>query len=352
MTGTRRTSSIADTQFMSLLKSSSLKKPRKSIKPENDTKVDGIDMDTDLIQEEKEQPKKIENPIVEKPVKKVGKKVAAKKPENDTKVNENDIIQVEKEQPKQVEKPVKKASKKVAAKKPENDTKVDDIGMDTNIIQEVKKVDKKIPAKKASTKKAKTPIVIESETAEKEQSEEPDVVITEKPVETVPEDEDSVIITKDSPAPTPKPSKEEDVPKAKEEKIAPNTTTTTTKQTPTVNKMKRTIQEIDPTRGKPVSGRVWKTPSSKLNSAIKSKGFKQSFENKQKQRVDMKRMKEKEREIKEKTKLDKTNMHNAIRENKRIKEENLKKSEVVQVINNTNKLKKLSKKDWKLYRKN
>ncbi|KAM9986935.1 hypothetical protein ACTFIY_011361 [Dictyostelium cf. discoideum] len=274
MTGTRRTSNIEDTQFMTLLKSTKIRKPRKSIKPDTETnKEDNIEMDTDVIQ--------VEQPI---------------------------------------EKPVKKVSKKVSAKKPAANKKSIDQPKTTENVNEIEQVEEKEV-----------------------------VVITEKqPIETIVEDE--VIITKDLPAPTPKPSKEEDVPKAKEEQN--NDTTTTTTTTPTVNKMKRTIKEIDPSRGKPVSGRVWKTPSSKLNSAIKSKGFKQSFENKQKQRMDLKRMKEKEREIKEKTKLDKTLMHNAIRENKRIKEENLKKSEVVQVINNTQKLKKLSKKDWKLYRKN
>ncbi|KAM9961115.1 hypothetical protein ACTFIW_010291 [Dictyostelium discoideum] len=282
MTGTRRTSNIEDTQFMTLLKSTKIRKPRKSIKPDTDTNQDdNIEMDTDVIQ--------VEQPI---------------------------------------EKPVKKVSKKVSAKKP--------------------------AATKKSTETTPTPTpsapIDQPKTTENEQQAE-EVVITEKqPIENIVDDE--VIITKDLPAPTPKPSKEEDVPKAKEEQNNDTTTTTTTTNTPTVNKMKRTIKEIDPSRGKPVSGRVWKTPSSKLNSAIKSKGFKQSFENKQKQRVDLKRMKDKEREIKEKTKLDKTLMHNAIRENKRIKEENLKKSEVVQVINNTQKLKKLSKKDWKLYRKN
>ncbi|EGC31778.1 hypothetical protein DICPUDRAFT_89506 [Dictyostelium purpureum] len=140
----------------------------------------------------------------------------------------------------------------------------------------------------------------------------------------------------------------------KEENNTVNNNNNDDDNTKKVSNVKRGVCQIQgPTRGKPVSGRVWKTPSTKFNSAIKvNKGLQTTFEQKQKQREDLKRMKEKQNEIREKTKQDKIDMHNSIRENKKIKEENIKKSEQVQVINNTLKLKKLSKKDWKLYRKN
>ncbi|KAF2075633.1 hypothetical protein CYY_003056 [Polysphondylium violaceum] len=121
--------------------------------------------------------------------------------------------------------------------------------------------------------------------------------------------------------------------------------------TQTANASASFRRAIPLSQGKPVSGRVWKQPSQKFHKMINVKSLKTTFEVKEQARMERKRIKDKENEIKQASRQAKTNMYNEMKENKKIKEANTKKSEVVQVIKNTAKIKKMNKKQLKLIRK-
>ncbi|VVC34122.1 Cgr1-like [Cinara cedri] len=97
-------------------------------------------------------------------------------------------------------------------------------------------------------------------------------------------------------------------------------------------------------RGMPKCGRFWKTPKTKFSSINKTKGLKLSFENKQKLREDIKKTRELSRTL-----INERNAANEARkerrrENIKRRAENQKKSEVVQVIKNPAKIKRMRKK--------
>ncbi|XP_056634545.1 coiled-coil domain-containing protein 86 isoform X1 [Diorhabda sublineata] len=97
-------------------------------------------------------------------------------------------------------------------------------------------------------------------------------------------------------------------------------------------------------RGKPKSGRIWKSERKKFSSVIKTRGIKSSFEKKQELRQKLKQIKELSNAIKAEKEEEKEKKKERRRANLKRQEENRLKSEVVQVITNTKKLKKAKKK--------
>lgn len=97
-------------------------------------------------------------------------------------------------------------------------------------------------------------------------------------------------------------------------------------------------------RGKPQSGKFWKSNKKKFSSIIKTKGIRSSFEKKETLRNDLKRIKQASKAIVEAKKEEKEQKKQRRRDNLKRQEENRKKSEVVQVITNTSKIKRMKKK--------
>ncbi|KAG5885361.1 hypothetical protein JTB14_035165 [Gonioctena quinquepunctata] len=97
-------------------------------------------------------------------------------------------------------------------------------------------------------------------------------------------------------------------------------------------------------KGKPKSGRVWKTERKKFSSVIKTRGIRNSFEKKELLRQKLKHVKELSNSIKAAKEEEKEKKKERRRENLKRQEENRKKSEIVQVITNTKKLKNIKKK--------
>ncbi|XP_072390332.1 coiled-coil domain-containing protein 86 [Diabrotica undecimpunctata] len=97
-------------------------------------------------------------------------------------------------------------------------------------------------------------------------------------------------------------------------------------------------------RGKPKSGRIWKSERKKFSSVIKTKGIKSSFERKEALRQKLKQVKELTNSLKAAKQEEKEKKKERRRANLKKQEENRLKSEVVQVITNTKKLKKTKKK--------
>nr|XP_022905853.1 coiled-coil domain-containing protein 86 [Onthophagus taurus] len=108
-------------------------------------------------------------------------------------------------------------------------------------------------------------------------------------------------------------------------------------------KKKYPIKEDIP-KGKPKSGRVWKSQKQRFSSIIKSKGLKNPMEKKETLRKELLRVKEASRAIKAAKEEEKEKKKERRRENLKRQEENRKKSEIVQVIKNTAKLKRMKKK--------
>lgn len=104
-------------------------------------------------------------------------------------------------------------------------------------------------------------------------------------------------------------------------------------------------------KGKPKSGRIWKEQKTRFSSLVKTRGLHLSLKKKQKLREELKHVKEMSREIKAQKAADKEAKKERRRENIRRTEENRKKSEVVHVITNTAKLKKLKKKQLRMIEK-
>ncbi|KAL3288130.1 hypothetical protein HHI36_002579 [Cryptolaemus montrouzieri] len=97
-------------------------------------------------------------------------------------------------------------------------------------------------------------------------------------------------------------------------------------------------------RGKPKSGRIWKNTKTKFSLNVKTKGLKNSLEKKEIFRKEMQAVKELSRSIKAARQEEKEKRKERRRENLKRQEENRKKSEIVQVISNTSKIKKMRKK--------
>uniref|UniRef100_A0A1L8DXB7 Coiled-coil domain-containing protein 86 n=1 Tax=Nyssomyia neivai TaxID=330878 RepID=A0A1L8DXB7_9DIPT len=103
-------------------------------------------------------------------------------------------------------------------------------------------------------------------------------------------------------------------------------------------------------RGVPKSGRVWKTQKQKF-STIKKSLNRGSFEKKEQLRQEMKQVKELSRSIKEQKKNEKEQQKLRREENERRKLENQQKSEIVQIIKNPAKLKRIRKKQLRMIEK-
>ncbi|XP_050311884.1 coiled-coil domain-containing protein 86 [Anthonomus grandis grandis] len=112
-------------------------------------------------------------------------------------------------------------------------------------------------------------------------------------------------------------------------------------------------KSIEPTivKGKPKSGRFWKSEKKKFSSTIKTRGLKSSLEKKQALREKLQKIKETTRERLAQKKQEEEQRKERRRENLRRQEENRKKSEIVQVITNTQKLKKMKRKQLRYIEK-
>ncbi|XP_050426336.1 coiled-coil domain-containing protein 86 [Adelges cooleyi] len=97
-------------------------------------------------------------------------------------------------------------------------------------------------------------------------------------------------------------------------------------------------------RGMPKSGRFWKTPKTKFSSINKTKGLKLSFERKQHLRADIKKTRELSRALINERNAENEARKERRRENIKRRAENQKKSEIVQVIKNPAKIKRMRKK--------
>uniref|UniRef100_A0AC35FWP1 Coiled-coil domain-containing protein 86 n=1 Tax=Panagrolaimus sp. PS1159 TaxID=55785 RepID=A0AC35FWP1_9BILA len=100
-------------------------------------------------------------------------------------------------------------------------------------------------------------------------------------------------------------------------------------------------------RGKPKSGRVWKEPATRdnrLTNIVKAKNLRSTWDKKMKQKADKEQFKSAKEGIRNKMQEEKK----AVAEARKLKAEqrkaNERKSEVVQVIRNTNKLRRANKK--------
>ena len=98
-------------------------------------------------------------------------------------------------------------------------------------------------------------------------------------------------------------------------------------------------------RGNPKSGRKWKVVQTKRSSAMKKgPAFNRSWENKVAKKKEKQIVKEYQERITNNRKQEKSKERKRIEERKKHKEENERKAEVVQVITNMAKLKKIKKK--------
>lgn len=127
-------------------------------------------------------------------------------------------------------------------------------------------------------------------------------------------------------------------------------------------------------RGRPKSGRIWKTEKSRcvfkcgfryilltkskqeyfvfrFSSIVKTKGIRDKFERKQALRTELKRVKDASRAIIAAKKEQKELQKQRRRDNLKRQEENRKKSEVVQVIKNPSKIKRMKKKQLRYIEK-
>lgn len=110
------------------------------------------------------------------------------------------------------------------------------------------------------------------------------------------------------------------------------------------------LSEVIP-KGKPKSGRIWKNEKTKFSLTIKTKGIRSSFEKKKALQEELKRVKELSKAIKAKKEEEKEQKKQRRRENLKRQEENRKKSEIVQVITNTSKIKKMKRKQLRYIEK-
>ncbi|XP_037723909.1 coiled-coil domain-containing protein 86 [Drosophila subpulchrella] len=103
-------------------------------------------------------------------------------------------------------------------------------------------------------------------------------------------------------------------------------------------------------RGQPKSNRPWKTPKQKF-SKIKKTINRLTFEKKSALRDELRYIKERSKEIKEKRKEDAVQKHKRRVENAERRLANERRSEVVQVIKNPAKLKRMKKKQMRMIQK-
>lgn len=105
-------------------------------------------------------------------------------------------------------------------------------------------------------------------------------------------------------------------------------------------------------RGKPKSGRVWKIVQTKRSSANADvPQLRKSFKQAQQKRAQLKALKEISNELKEIEVADRAEERRRLEQKRKAKEQNRAKAEVVQVISDTRKIKKMNKKQLKALRK-
>ncbi|CAK1590386.1 unnamed protein product [Parnassius mnemosyne] len=121
------------------------------------------------------------------------------------------------------------------------------------------------------------------------------------------------------------------------------------------NEMPEAIEQPKTTqnliRGKPKSGRFWKSKKERFSSINKTKGLKLDFQKKTALRIELKRTKELSKNIVEQLKEKELQRKERRRENIKRAAENKQKAEIVQVITNTAKLKRMKKKQLRFIQK-
>eukprot|EP01125_Pyxidicula_operculata_P008137 TRINITY_DN2756_c0_g1_i1.p1 TRINITY_DN2756_c0_g1~~TRINITY_DN2756_c0_g1_i1.p1 ORF type:complete len:135 (+),score=46.66 TRINITY_DN2756_c0_g1_i1:37-441(+) len=105
--------------------------------------------------------------------------------------------------------------------------------------------------------------------------------------------------------------------------------------------------DIESMRGRPKSGRSWKQPDQRASSVVDVKPLRTAWDIRQEQREKQKKRKEFMDQIKKEQDEDKERRNKARKEKKKRREENIIKSSSYQIINDTSKVKKMSKKQRK-----
>ncbi|XP_063541378.1 coiled-coil domain-containing protein 86 [Cydia strobilella] len=129
----------------------------------------------------------------------------------------------------------------------------------------------------------------------------------------------------------------------------PEDTVETQISNPLSKKEKKLNQET--IRGRPKSGRFWKTQKERFATVNKTKGLTQDFKKKTALRLELKKTKELSRQVLEELKQKEQARKERRRENIKRSAENKAKAEVVQVITNSAKLKRMRKKQLRFIQK-
>ncbi|CAK1541534.1 unnamed protein product [Leptosia nina] len=124
-----------------------------------------------------------------------------------------------------------------------------------------------------------------------------------------------------------------------------------TKNTSGVAKQLNKKKKGNEIRGIPKSGRFWKSKKERFNSIVKTKGIRLGFEKKKVLCSELQKTKELSRQIVAQAQEREQARKERRRENLKRAEENKKKSEIVQVITNTKKLKRMKKKQLRFIEK-
>ncbi|XP_020715467.1 coiled-coil domain-containing protein 86 [Ceratitis capitata] len=143
--------------------------------------------------------------------------------------------------------------------------------------------------------------------------------------------------------------------KAQEVEETKDTAVSQKSKTKTANsaakKQKKKKPEVDaPLRGLPKSGRPWKTPKQKFTT-IKKTTQRLTFEKKMELRNELRHIKEMSRDIKEQRKEAAVQKNQRRIENAERRLANERRAEVVQIIKNPSKLKRLKKKQMRMIEK-
>ncbi|XP_022665633.1 coiled-coil domain-containing protein 86-like [Varroa destructor] len=104
-------------------------------------------------------------------------------------------------------------------------------------------------------------------------------------------------------------------------------------------------------RGVPKSGRVWKQPKQRFRSMIAVKPLKTSFEKSMQERLQRKKIRELEKERAARNAARREAKRRSCEANRKRREENERKGEIVSVIKNTAKMKRMKKKQLRNIKK-